>query len=426
MSKAFWHIAPLLLAAYLCAYMDRVNVGFAALQMNVDLEFSATIYGLGGGLFFLGYALLEIPSNLMLVRYGARRWIARIMMTWGLLAAGMMFIRTPLHFYVMRFLLGVAEAGFYPGIIYYLSGWFPMAHRGRAISHFYVAVPLASVVMGGVSGDLLALGGHGGLRGWQWLFLVEGLPSVAIGLLLLCYLPDQPATAAWLAEPERSWITSALEREGELIGKPAGHSLFAVFANPAIPPLAMIGFLTNGAVITLSLSAPIVLTAATGFGAKLVGTIVSVGGLIGAVMILLVGRAADHWGERLWLAVICATLVAGSCAVLAAATQPALVIAAYLGFAGACFSLMMLMTTSWTDMLHARELAVGLAALNTAAQVGAFVMPYLWGRARDATGSYRVGLIGLVVASLLSIALIIMVRVKVHLRRQRRMRAVAA
>ena len=205
MSKAFWHIAPLILLAYLCAYMDRVNVGFAALQMNVDLKFSATIYGLGGGLFFLGYALLEIPSNLMLVRFGARRWIARIMITWGLLAAGMMFVRTPMQFYVMRFLLGVAEAGFFPGMMYYLSGWFPMAQRGRAVSRFYVAVPLASVVMGGVSGQLLALDGLGGMQGWQWLFLAEGLPSVLIGLILLRWLPDKPSTSAWLTEPEKTW-----------------------------------------------------------------------------------------------------------------------------------------------------------------------------------------------------------------------------
>lgn len=152
MSKVFWRILPLIALAYLFAYMDRVNVSFAAAQMNDDLKFSATIYGLGGGLFFLGYALFEIPSNLMLVRFGARQWIARIMITWGLLSAGMMFVQTPMQFYVVRFLLGVAEAGFYPGVIYYFSSWFPPCHRGRAVSRFYVASPLSSVVMGGISG----------------------------------------------------------------------------------------------------------------------------------------------------------------------------------------------------------------------------------------------------------------------------------
>jgi MFS transporter, ACS family, tartrate transporter len=173
---ALWHILPLILLSYLCAYMDRVNVSFAAIQMNVDLSFSATIYGLGGGLFFHGYALFEIPSNMLAVRYGSRRWLARIMITWGLLSAAMVYVRTPTHFYVMRFLLGVAEAGFYPGVIYYFASWFPACHRGRAVSRFYVASPLASVVMGGISGALLGLDGVADLRGWQWLFLVQGLP----------------------------------------------------------------------------------------------------------------------------------------------------------------------------------------------------------------------------------------------------------
>src|SRR6478735_4648384 len=167
MRKAQWRIVPLILLAYLCAYMDRVNVGFAAVQMNVDLAFSATISGLGAGLFFLGYALFEIPSNLMAVRYGSRVWLARIMISWGLISMAMMFVRTPGQFYAMRFLLGVAEAGFYPGVIYYFGSWFPASHRGRAISRFYVAAPLSAVVMGAVSGALLDLSGIWGLRGWQ-------------------------------------------------------------------------------------------------------------------------------------------------------------------------------------------------------------------------------------------------------------------
>jgi MFS transporter, ACS family, tartrate transporter len=203
MNKAFWRVLPLVLVAYLFAYMDRVNVSFAAASMNEDLAFSATIYGLGGGLFFLGYALFEIPSNLMLVRFGARKWIARIMITWGLLSAAMMFVQTPVQFYVLRFLLGVAEAGFYPGVIFYFAGWFPPCHRGRAVSRFYIAAPLASVAMGGMSGWLLGLDGNAGLHGWQWLFLVQGLPTVLVGLAVLRFLPDAPETAAWLTQSEK-------------------------------------------------------------------------------------------------------------------------------------------------------------------------------------------------------------------------------
>ena len=225
MTKAMWRIVPLILLAYLMAYMDRVNISFASLQMNDDLKFSASIYGLGAGLFFLAYAMFEVPSSLMLQRYSAPQWIARIMITWGLLAAGMMFVRTPMQFYVMRFLLGAAEAGFFPSVIYYFSGWFPPCHRGRAVSRFYIAGPLASVVMGGISGSLLALDGQSGLHGWQWLFLVQGLPTIFVGLIILRALPDAPASVSWLTQPEKDWIQNALSREQKRIGQPANHSV---------------------------------------------------------------------------------------------------------------------------------------------------------------------------------------------------------
>jgi ACS family tartrate transporter-like MFS transporter len=175
--KASWRLLPLIGLGYGIAYIDRSNISFAALQMNQELHFSATIYGLGAGLFSLSYFLLEIPSNLMLSRFGARRWIGRIMLTWGVIAAGMMFVRTPWQFYVMRFLLGAAEAGFFPGVIFYLKNWFPASHSGRAISRFYIAVPLGAAFMGAISGSLLQLHGVAGLSGWQWLFLVEGAPA---------------------------------------------------------------------------------------------------------------------------------------------------------------------------------------------------------------------------------------------------------
>jgi hypothetical protein len=180
MQKAMWRIVPLILLAYLLASMERVNISFASLQMNDELKFSATVYGLGAGLFFLAYALFEVPSSLMLRRYSPPQWIARIMITWGLLAAGMMFVRTPMQFYVVRFLLGAAEAGFLPSVLYYFSSWFPMAWRGRAVSRMYIAGPLGSIVMGSISAELLGLDGSGGLQGWQWLFLAQGLPHLSL------------------------------------------------------------------------------------------------------------------------------------------------------------------------------------------------------------------------------------------------------
>src|SRR6201996_381969 len=204
--KASLRLIPLLFLGYCIAYMDRVNISFASLQMNRDLHFSASTYALGAGLFFVSYAACEIPSNLLLYRVGARRWFARILLTWGLLAMGMMFVKTPVQFYVMRFLLGMAEAGFFPGVIFYLSQWFPMHMRARAISRFYISFPISSVLMGAIAGFLLDLQGKAGLAGWQWLFLIEGLPAVALSMVFLFFLPAGPAVARWVTEEQRAWI----------------------------------------------------------------------------------------------------------------------------------------------------------------------------------------------------------------------------
>ena len=425
MSKSFWRILPLILMAYLFAFMDRVNVSFAAVQMNDDLKFSATIYGLGGGLFFLGYALFEVPSNLLLVRFGARRWIARIMITWGILAAGMMFVQTPLQFYILRFLLGVAEAGFYPGVIYYFSGWFPMAWRGRAVSRFYVASPLASVVMGGISGWLLALDGTAGLRGWQWLFLIQGLPAALVGLILLRCLPDAPQTVSWLTNPEKAWIQSELAREAILIGQPARRTVLAPFANPLVLLLGAIGFLLIGANTTLILSAPAVLAATTNLDLRHIGYLVSAGGILGATVMLAAGWHSDWRGDRFRDALVCTIVMAGGFLAIGLSSTTMIVAIGYLAFAAICHAIPMLTSSAWADVLHARELAVGGAAINTMSQIGAFLMPYVWGAAKDATGSFQAGLIGLSVATAMLAALILYMRARIAFERRARTFALA-
>src|SRR6516225_3847761 len=206
-------LLPLLFLLYLFCYLDRINVGMAALQMNAALRFDPATFGFGAGIFFLGYALFEVPSNVILARTGARRWIARIAITWGVLACMMVWVRTPAQFYLMRFLLGVAEAGFFPGVIYYLSRWFPTVSRARAHAAFMIAVPAAQIVGGPLGGALLGLEGVGRLTGWQWLFLIEGLPPVFLGVAVLRYLTDNPEDAHWLATEERSWLSQRLERE---------------------------------------------------------------------------------------------------------------------------------------------------------------------------------------------------------------------
>jgi ACS family tartrate transporter-like MFS transporter len=413
MTKAMWRILPLILLAYVVAYIDRVNVGFASLQMNDDLKFSATIYGLGGGLFFLGYALFEVPSSLMLTRFRAPQWIARIMITWGFLAAGMMFVRTPRQFYVMRFLLGVAEAGFFPSVVYYFAGWFPMACRGRAVSRIYVASSLASIVMGAVSGALLGLDGAAGLRGWQWLFLVQGLPAVLLGLILLRFLPDAPATVPWLDDREKEWICGELARDAAMIGEPVRHNILAAFANPRVLLLGSIGLLGNGAGGGLLLSAPAVLIAGTGYGTTQVGWLVSMGGGLGVACILIAGWNSDRTGDRLRDAFALTVVLAAALLLLGVASTPALVIVAYLLFSMTFFTGGMLVVSSWADVLHVRELAVGSAAINTLWQVGAFISPYAWGVAKDATGSFRAGLIGVSVVAAIEALVILYIRSRV-------------
>src|SRR5436309_4406713 len=211
--KITWRLIPFLFVLYVIAWLDRVNVGFAGLQMNTDLGFSSTVFGFGSGIFFLGYCLFEIPSNIILERVGARLWISRIMVTWGLISASLMFVRTPAVFYLLRFLLGVAEAGFFPGVIYYLSLWYPTAHRARAIAAFMTAVPVTGLIGGPLSGALLELDGIYGLAGWQWLFLLEGLPAVVLGVSVIFYLDDRPETTPWLEPQERDWLVDTLAAE---------------------------------------------------------------------------------------------------------------------------------------------------------------------------------------------------------------------
>src|SRR6478736_1588745 len=213
MRRVTLRLIPLVFVVYVLNFLDRSNVGLAALQMNRDLGFSAAAFGLGAGIFFIGYSLFEVPSNLLLVRFGARRWIARIMITWGIIAVLMMFVRTTTQFYTLRFLLGVAEAGFFPAIMYYLSQWYPASMRASSGARFMIAIPLSGAIGGPLGGWLLGLNGALGLSGWQWLFLIEGLPSVVLGFVVLRYLTEQPGDARWLREDQREWLVARIEND---------------------------------------------------------------------------------------------------------------------------------------------------------------------------------------------------------------------
>ena len=394
-AKASWRIFPLLGIAYLIASMDRLNVSFAATRMNHDLGFSATVYGLGAGMFFLSYALFEIPSNLLLLRFGARRWIARIMITWGLFAAGMMFVRTPLQFYVMRFLIGFAEAGFFPGALYYLSQWFPSEFRARAISRFYLFGPLSVAVMGLLSGWLLSLDGTRRLHGWQWLFLVEGLPAVVVGLLVLRFLPDAPASAPWLSAAERDELMQALERDTRRMGVPSAHNILIILRNPLVRMLSGMYLLSVATNTTFNLTAPLILIAATGRSVLYVGGLVSLGGLLGAAAMLLTGWFADRRGERFMILRTALVVEAIALLTIAFSPPPGLIVVSYLAFAASWTVVALMQATIWVDVLKNRQLAIGAAAINSFAQMGAFFGSYAFGVAKDASGSYSAGLLTL-------------------------------
>ncbi len=403
--KAGLRLLPLLALGYGVAYVDRVNVGFASLQMNRDLHFSATAYGLGAGLFFIGYALCEVPSNLLLLRFGARRWLARIMFTWGLLSAATMFVQTPLQFNCLRMLLGMAEAGFFPGVVYYLTLWFPRRMRARAVSRFYVALPLSSVVMGGLAGALLGLNGRLGLAGWQWLFLLEGLPALGFSLVIFKLLPDGPEKAKWLTSEEKTWLKDQLKAESA--GAHLGHGSGALQAL-ASPKVWMTGgFLFCALTIghAYAFCAPAILKGATGWDVTRVGFLVAGIGFAAAASMLLNSRHSDRTGERpLHFVVPCLVMAAGLA--VAGTTRHGwplvasltVCFLAYNALLGPAFAVPM-------QFLAGRAAAAGIAAANTMAMLSGFAAPYYMGVMRDATGSYQPGLLGLVVPCLCGVVL---------------------
>ncbi len=400
-AKAGWRILPLLSVGYLFAYIDRVNVSFASTQMNVDLGFSATIYGFGAGLFYLAYSMVEIPSNILLMRFGARRWLARIMIMWGLIAMAMMFVKTPLHFYALRFLLGLAEAGFFPGVIYYLSTWFPAKQRGKAMGMFYLANPMAVAVVGLVSKSLLELDGTADLRGWQWLFLIQGVPALVVGLAVLIWLPDAPDKAAWLSDSERESLQAELSPKG-----PEDHSasgLLTILKDKRVQLLTLIYALALSSSTTFILSGPAILMERTGWTLGPVGTVISLGGLSAAAMMLVAGWWTDRQGDRFPTLVFALALdTLGYLAVIIAPS--AMMVAA--GFVLSQIGRGLHSTAQvsiWADVLKDRRLAIGAAAISTVANLATWLLPLGFGRAKDATGDYLFGLWAMPLFNLLAL-----------------------
>jgi ACS family tartrate transporter-like MFS transporter len=386
-------LIPFLFLLYVLNFLDRVNVGFAALEMNQDLGFGPAVYGFGAGVFFLGYCLFEVPSNLVLYRAGARLWIARIMVTWGLAASAMMLVHQPWSFYLLRFLLGVAEAGFFPGIIFYLTYWYPARERARAYAWFLAAIPICGVVGGPISGALLGLDGVLGLQGWQWLFLLEGIPSVLVGLLVLMLLPDRPRDARWLPPAERTSLEAALEAEGAHAAAGHGVSFRTTLANPVVWWLGATYFLLIMGLYGFALWLPQLIKATGEFTNFEVGLITAIPYALAAAGMVVVGRRSDRTGERhLHLALPALAGAVGFIAVTRIGSTGPLVAAlsltafGVLGWLGPFWSLP-------TAFLQEQAAAGGIALINSMGAVGGFVGPYLIGETKQRTGSFTPGLL---------------------------------
>ncbi|MGE0810092.1 MAG: MFS transporter [Immundisolibacter sp.] len=392
--KISLRLIPLLIVIYILAHLDRVNVSFAALTMNEDLGFSNAVYGLGAGLFFFGYFLFEVPANKLLERVGARRLIGSIMLIWGAVSAAMAAITSPTQFYVMRFVLGVAESGLYPGIILYLTYWFRSADRATAIGQFALALAVAGLLGSPLSGAIMDnMNGLAGLAGWKWLFIVEGLPTVLLGLVVLMTLPDRPAEARWLAADERRWIEGALAADRAAAPAVAHGTLRQMF-HPTVLLLGLAYFMFLGAFTGVIFWAPKLAHALDAqMSATAVGWLVGAPYLLFGAALILWGRHSDRTAERHWHVSLGALVAAAGYVGMAySSTTGQLLMAMFVALlgAGAAFSCFWGLVTATIPPAMA---AVGIAVVNSAGALGAFVTVSALGRLLELTHSYRPGVL---------------------------------
>ena len=410
LAKVGRRLLPFVLLLYVVAWLDRVNIGFAALQMNKDLGLSDAVYGFGAGVFFIGYALFEVPSNLILARVGARLWIARIMITWGVLSIAMMYVQGGLSFYALRFLLGVAEAGFLPGILYYLGNWFPAAERARAVSWFMLAIPLSSVVGGPLAGFILELNGWHGLTGWQWLFLLEGAPAVVLGGVVLLYLTDSPEQAKWLQPEQRRWLAERVQSEQRAAHARHGVGLGKALLHPTVWLLALVLFAGQTASYGLTLWIPQIVKSLSGLPTFEVSMISALPYVAASIGMILIGASSDRSGERLLHLAI--PTAAGAVGFIASAylTSP---VPSMIALAVAAVGNTSTRGPFWalpTRFLTGRAAAGGIALINTVASLGGFVGPYAVGLVRTFTGGFAGGLVFLAVLMLIGAGAALMLR----------------
>lgn len=389
--KITWRIVPFIMILYLIAYIDRVNIGFAAITMKEDLGFTASILGFGAGIFFLGYFLFEVPSNIILHKVGARIWIARVMVTWGIIAGGMAFVESSTSFYVMRFLLGVAEAGFFPGIILYLSYWFPARNRAGVIALFMAAAPIATAIGSPISAALLEMHGIMGLAGWQWMFLIEAIPAVILGVVVFFYMTDRPEKAAWLKPDEREWLVKTMQAEDANKGGQQQHSILRGLANPRVLALALIYFGTSAGLYTLGIWAPQIIKE-LGVSSMTVGLLNAIPPIMSVVAMILWSRHSDKTNERTWhVALACLTAAVGLAIAASTGSMFGLIAALTIVNVGISCSKPPLWSMP-TMFLSGAAAATGIATINSIGNLGGFAGPAMIGWVKDQTGSFAGGL----------------------------------
>jgi MFS transporter, ACS family, tartrate transporter len=407
MTRITWRILPFLMLSYFIAFVDRVNAGFAALQMNHDIGLTQAAFGLGGGLFYVTYVLFEIPSNLAMKKVGPRLWIARIMVSWGLVAAAMAFVTGPNSFYAVRLLLGAAEAGFFPGVILYLTYWFPRAYRARIVAIFMVAIPVSSFLGSPISASLLQIDGVLGLRGWQWMFILEAVPAVLLGIATIFVLPNRPSDASFLSPAERELVERALATEAENDTTTTRHaSLWAIMSDRYVLAASFIYAGASGASQCLSLWQPQIIKS-FGLTNMQTGLLNSIPFGIASVLMIIWGRTSDRSGERIWHTAIPLALLAASLTASLATNSLAPTILILCVAVTATYIVKGPFWALSTEWLSAGSAAAGIAQINAIGNIGGFIGTWLLGVIKDATGSYPLGLLPLAAISTVGCLLVL-------------------
>ena len=391
---------PILLLAFIVSYIDRVNVGFAGITANRDLGLSPEMYGFGAGLALLSYSLFELPSNLAMEKFGARRWLARIMITWGLVGCSMVLVNGPMTFYLVRFLLGAAEAGLFPGVILHLTYWFPKRHRSRALSLFAIGIPLASVIGSPVSGAIMEMDGFLGFKGWHWLYVLEALPAVILGVMVLVFLTDRPHQAKWLNEEEKTWLQGELDREKAGHNEARHRFAWKMLGDSRVLVLAAVFFLTGVPSYGLSFWLPLAIKA-TGLTTLQTGFVTALPFAFGCVAMIYWGRRSDQKRERVWHTFAGAALAFVGLVCGAWATDPLVQLAAICVSAVGIYCIKGPFLAIISEALSGGNAAAGIALVSTLGSLSGFAAPWMVGKIRGMTDGYQWALIALGVQSLL-------------------------